>query len=800
LHFHKAVRKLRECTFAEAMTKHLSIIIFSIFFSGMTFAQTTISGRVRNAVSGEYILGANVVIEGELRGVSTNIYGFYSLSTPGDKFTLTVSFIGYKQQSVELNSQESIELNFDLEPTTIDIGDGAEVIGTRTQNVQSTDLGRTEISVETIKGIPALFGEVDVLKAIQLLPGIQSSGEGNSGFYVRGGGPDQNLILLDNAAVYNASHLFGFFSVFNADAISNVDVHKGAMPARYGGRISSVLDIHLREGNRRKYKLNGGIGLISSRLTVEGPIVEDRSSFIISGRRTYIDILTRPFVENTTAAGSGYYFYDLNAKVNHRFNNKDQIFLSGYLGRDVFSFKSSDAGFEASIPWGNAIASLRWNHLFNDKLFLNMNANYSNYDFAFEGVQDDFGFGFTSGIKDWSYKASMSYYPSPLHKIKTGVDYVFHEFIPTNFYFKSGGEELTLGESSVTYSHETALYLEDVFDLNELIRISAGIRYSDFRHVGPFTRDSIVYDKGELVKRYGGWEPRLSMRFTTSPRSSIKFGFSENYQYVHLASLSASTAPTDVWIPSSDLVKPQWGRQWNGGYFMDLGSERDWEASIEGYYKDLKNLVEYAENTLPTDNIGTNTDNNLVFGDGVSYGIEFFLKKRRGPLNGWVGYTWSKTERLFDDLNNGEVFPAKFDRRHDLSVVLDYTLNKKWRLAGVFVYATGNSISLPIQRYMIEGRITDLYGSRNGYRMANYHRADISATLTPDRSKKREKRKRNLSENSWVFSIYNLYNRANPYFLFFDTGGSLADGSLEVNAKQVSLFPILPSFTWNFKF
>ncbi|PCJ81294.1 MAG: TonB-dependent receptor [Bacteroidetes bacterium] len=782
------------------MTKHLSSIIFSIFFSGVTFAQTTISGRVRNAVSGEYIMGANVVIEGELRGVSTNVYGFYSLSTPGNDFTLTISFIGYKQQSVKLNSQESIELNFDLEPTTINIGAGAEVIGTRTQNVQSTDLGRTEISVETIKGIPALFGEVDVLKAIQLLPGIQSSGEGNSGFYVRGGGPDQNLILLDNAAVYNASHLFGFFSVFNADAISNVDVHKGAMPARYGGRISSVLDIHLREGNRRKYKLNGGIGLISSRLTVEGPIVEDRSSFIISGRRTYIDILTRPFVENTTAAGSGYYFYDLNAKMNHRFSNKDQIFLSGYLGKDVFSFKSTDAGFEASIPWGNAIASLRWNHLFNDKLFLNMNANYSNYDFAFEGIQDDFGFGFTSGIQDLSYKASMSYYPSPLHKIKTGVDYVFHTFIPTNFYFKSGEEELTLGESSVTYSHETAMYFEDIFDINELIRISAGIRYSDFRHVGPFTRDSLVYDKGELVKRYGGWEPRLSMRFTTSPRSSVKFGFSENYQYVHLASLSASTAPTDVWIPSSDLVKPQWGRQWNGGYFMDLGSERNWEASIEGYYKDLKNLVEYAENTLPTDNIGTNTDNNLVFGDGWSYGVEFFLKKRRGPLNGWVGYTWSKTERLFDDLNNGEIFPAKFDRRHDLSVVLDYTLNEKWRLAGVFVYATGNSISLPIQRYMLEGRITDLYGSRNGYRMANYHRADISATLTPDRSKKREKRKRNLSENSWVFSIYNLYNRANPYFLFFDTGGSLADGSLEVNAKQVSLFPILPSFTWNFKF
>jgi len=782
------------------MIKHLSLILFSILFSGITLGQTTISGRVRDALSGEYILGANVIIEGELTGISTNLYGFYSVSTASKEFTLTISFIGYKRQSVELISTGSIELNIELEPTTIEIGSGAEVIGTRTQNVQSTELGRIDISVETIKSIPALFGEVDVLKAIQLLPGIQSAGEGNSGFYVRGGGPDQNLILLDNAVVYNASHLFGFFSVFNADAISNVDVHKGAMPARYGGRISSVLDIYLREGNRRKHKVNGGIGLISSRFTVEGPIVEDQSSFIISARRTYIDILTRPFVKNTTAAGSGYYFYDLNAKVNHRFNDKDQIFLSGYLGRDVFSFKSSDAGFEASIPWGNAIGSLRWNHLFNDKLFLNMNGTYSNYDFEFKGVQDDFGFGFTSGIEDWSYKSSLSYYPTLQHKIKGGVDYVFHEFIPTDFFMTNGDSAFEMGESRVTFSHETAFYLEDVFDVNEMIRISAGIRYSDFRHVGPFTRDTTIYEKGELVKRYGGWEPRLSMRFTTSPRSSVKFGFSENYQYVHLASLSASTAPTDIWVPSSDLVKPQWGRQWNAGYFMDLGAERAWEASIEGYYKDLENLVEYAENTLPTDNIGTNTDNNLVFGEGWSYGVEFFVKKRRGPLNGWVGYTWSKTERLFDDLNNGEVFPAKFDRRHDLSVVLDYTLNKKWRFGGVFVYATGNSISLPIQRYMIEGLITDLYGARNGYRMADYHRADISATFTPDRSKRKRSRKRELSENSWVFSIYNLYNRANPYFIFFDTEGSLADGSLEVNAKQISLFPILPSFTWNFKF
>jgi hypothetical protein len=373
--------------------------------------------------------------------------------------------------------------------------------------------------------------------------------------------------------------------------------------------------------------------------------------------------------------------------------------------------------------------------------------------------------------------------------------------MPTDFFARNGDTPIEVGVSEVTYSHESSAFIESDFEVNEFLKIYSGLRYSDFRHVGPFTRyssdytdlDSTVFGKGELVKKYGGFEPRISARIKTGTYSSIKAGFSENYQYVHLASLSASTAPTDVWLPSSDLVKPQWGRQWSAGYFNDLGEDRSWEASIEGYYKSLENLVEYAENTLPTDNIGTNTDNNLIFGEGWSYGAEFFLKRRTGRINGWVGYTWSKTQRVFEDLNNGDVFDAKFDRRHDLSVVLDYTINEKWRLGGVFVYATGNAISLPIQRYMLEGLITDLYGERNGFRMSDYHRADISATYTP------EQKRENL-ESSWVFSIYNLYNRANPYFLFFDTEGSLTDGSLQVNAKQISLFPILPSFTWNFKF
>ncbi len=782
------------------MIKYFVLTIFSAINLLSISSQTTLSGRVRNAASGEYILGANVIVEDNLLGVSTNLYGFYSLSLPEGENTIKYSFIGFESLILKVNMIKSSVKDVNLIPKTVEIK-GADIIGERGENTNSTELGSTVVSIETIKSLPALFGEVDVLKVIQLLPGIQSSGEGNTGFYVRGGGPDQNLILLDNAAVYNASHLFGFFSVFNADAISNVGVHKGTMPARYGGRISSVLDISLREGNRREYKVNGGVGLISARLTVEGPIKKDVSSFIISARRTYIDVLTRPFTKGTSAEGSGYFFYDLNAKVNHRFSEKDEVFLSGYFGRDVFSYKNVDAGFGSSIPWGNAIASLRWNHLFSDKLFLNMNVAYSDYNFAFEGEQDDFAFGFNSGIEDWSYKSTLNYYPNSRHKIQGGIEYVFHNFMPTDYFARNGDTPIEFGVSTVTYSHESSAFFESDYEVNEFLKIYTGLRYSDFRHVGPFTRystdytdqDSTVFGKGDLVKKYGGFEPRISARIKTGTYSSIKAGFSENYQYVHLASLSASTAPTDVWLPSSDLVKPQWGRQWSAGYFTDLGKDRSWEASIEGYYKSLENLVEYADNTLPTDNIGTNTDNNLIFGNGWSYGAEFFLKRRAGRVNGWVGYTWSKTQRVFEELNDGEVFDAKFDRRHDLSVVIDYTLNEKWRFGGVFVYATGNAISLPIQRYVIEGRITDLYGDRNGFRMSDYHRADISATYTP------EQKRENL-ESSWVFSIYNLYNRANPYFLFFDSEGSVTDGSLQINAKQISLFPILPSFTWNFKF
>ena len=788
------------------MARYFSFIwalLLALSFSSNALAQTiTLSGRISDAQTGEYILGANIINSSTGKGVSTNIYGFYSLQLPLGENSLQVSFIGYNPQNKTLTVNDATSLNFELEPATIAIED-AVVLGARTNNTESTDLGRIDVNIETIKSLPALMGEVDVIKAIQLLPGIQSAGEGNSGFYVRGGGPDQNLVLLDNATIYNASHLFGFFSVFNADAIKNVDVYKGAMPARYGSRISSVLDIGLREGNRNEYKFSGGIGLISSRFTAEGPIQKDKSSFILSSRRTYIDVLTRPFIKGKPAEGSGYYFYDLNAKFNHRFNEKDEIFLSGYFGRDVFTFSNSNLGFRTDVPWGNAMGSFRWNHLFNDKLFFNFITTYSDYDFSFSGEQEEVTIGFDSGVEDWNGKWQLSYFPSSRHNIKAGMDYVYHQFLPLKYELTINGEDSEIGPdgaADITYSHENSFYLEDEFDVTELIKIYGGIRYSVFNHVGPFTRldsDGQVvtkYEKGDLVRKYDGWEPRVSARILTGSRSSVKMGFNENYQYVHLASLTGSVMPTDVWIPSSDVVSPQWGRQYSAGYFADLGKDRNYEASVEIYHKELRNLVEYAENTLPTDNIITNTDNNLVFGDGWSYGAEFFIKKRRGKLNGWLGYTWSKTERQFEDLNDGNPFPATYDRRHDLSLVLDYTHNDKWRFGLVHVYATGNATTLPIQRYFLEGNLASLYSDRNGFRMPSYHRVDLSATLTPRKNNDR------YTDSHWVFSVYNVYNRANPYFIFFANEGSVEEGEFEINAKQVSLFPILPSFTWNFKF
>jgi hypothetical protein len=761
----------------------------------------TVSGYVKEASSGEIMVGATVYIQELKQGTSTNQYGFYSLTVEKGNYTLSCTYIGYDPIDKIIALNADLHINIELKPHAIET-EKIVINGERAdKNVQSTDMGTVKLTMEQIKALPAFLGEVDVLKAIQLIPGVQSAGDGNSGFYVRGGGPDQNLVLLDEAVVYNASHLFGFFSVFNGDAVKDVTLIKGGMPAQYGGRLSAVLDISMKEGNDKQIHVEGGIGLISSRLTVEGPIKKDTSSFIISARRTYVDAVVKPFIpSNSTFYGTSYYFYDLNAKVNYRISNNDRIFLSGYFGRDVFNYVNNESKFNVNIPWGNATGVLRWNHLFSDKLFLNTSAIFTSYQFMFDASQSGFDFKLFSGIRDWNGKMDFSYYPNTKNDIKFGMNYIFHTFEPSNATAKQGDVTFDLGKIRNQYAHELALYFSDDFDVTEKLRFSLGIRGSLFEQIGPFDRyhhdvqgkivDTTHYGSGAPVALYGGPEPRASIRYAFNNRCSIKANYTHNYQYIHLASLSSVGMPTDVWVPCSDVVKPQISDQIALGYFQNFHNNT-YESSVEVYYKKMQHLVEYKEGAQPTDDAKDNADNNFTFGSGEAYGAEFFLKKRLGKLNGWVGYTLSWTTRTFPDLNNGQPFYATYDRRHDVSIVTVYDFSSKWSFSAVWVYGTGAAITLPVERYFIEGNIVNEYSGRNEFRMPPYHRLDISATWNF--------KKRAHFEHSLVFSVFNVYNRQNPYFIYFDTKGSIQDGDLSVQAKQVSLFPILPSITWNFK-
>jgi hypothetical protein len=778
------------------------LFLFLFFFQASAQKKYTISGFVKDKNDGGNSVGASVYIKEILKGTTTNAYGFYSITIEEGEYTLVVSYIGFKNIEQKIILNKDIRQNFEIEEDVITTEE-FKVLGERIdQNTSDAVMGTVELEMDKVKKLPAFMGEVDILKTIQLLPGVQSAGEGNSGFYVRGGGPDQNLILLDGATVYNASHLFGFFSVFNADAIKNVKLIKGGMPAEYGGRLSSVLDISMNEGNMKEFQVDGGIGTVSSRLTIQGPIKKDTASFILSARRTYIGELAQPFVKSTSRfKGSNYYFYDLNGKLNYKISEKDRLYFSGYFGRDVFSFVNSDDGFKMDTPWGNAIGSLRWNHLFNDKLFLNTTATFTNYQFEIGLTQDQFDFRLYSGITDWNFKTDFNYLPSPLHNVKFGLNYTFHKFTPSNAAAKSGEVSFNTGDIILNYANDIALYLSDDWDINERLKIHGGLRYSMFQHIGPFKRynndefenpiDTVVYDKGENVKFYQGLEPRFTFRYDLKHNSSIKGSFTQNYQYIHLASFATVSLPTDVWVPSSDKVKPQFSTQYALGYFKNF-KENQFETSVEVYYKIMKNQVAYKDGAVPADNAGNNVDNAFVFGKGWSYGAEFFVKKRFGKVNGWIGYTLSWSEKQFDELNNGEKFYAKYDRRNDASVVFSYDVSKRVILAATWVYATGNALTLPESRYMIEGQIVNEYGARNSFRMDAFHRLDFALTWKGKESKK--------FKSSWNFSIYNVYNRKNPYFIYFSNEGNAFDGSLDVAAKQVSLFGIIPSVTWNFSF
>jgi len=782
--------------------KSLVIIFICTFCIYSGYSQKhTISGYIREKRSGEDLLGANVYVKELSKGTTTNNYGFFSLTLPKGEYNLMVSYLGYKDYTKNIILDKDIKINIQLFEDAI-IGDEVVVMGERTnKNVESIEMSTFKLPIEKIKSIPAFMGEVDIMKTIQLLPGVSSGGEGNGGFYIRGGGPDQNLILLDDAVVYNAGHLFGFFSVFNADAVKDVNLIKGGMPAQYGGRLSSVVDVTMKEGNNQKTQVDGGIGVIASRLTIQGPIIKDTCSYIISARRTYIDVLMKPFIKSNLK-GTSYYFYDVNTKINYRFSDKDRLFLSGYFGRDVFSYKNKKDGFSMRFPWGNATTSLRWNHLFNDKLFLNSTFTFSDYHFEFQGEMSDFEFKMYSGVRDISIKNDFTYIPNVLHTVKFGANYIYHIFTPSSATARIGNTDFNTGKTIKYYANDIALYVADEYDINEYIKLSAGVRVTMFQQIGPFTRyvidefgknkDTITYKAGQVLVTYKHAEPRASIRFAINKSNSIKASYTQNYQYIQLASMSASTLPTDLWMPSTQNIKPQFATQYAIGFFKNFKKDI-FETSVELYYKDMKNMLDYKEGTTSDDNMGNNPDNNFTFGNGKSYGAEFFLKKRVGKATGWLGYTLSKTTRLFKEVNKGQEYPAKYDRRHDISVTFTYDLNEKWSFGGIFIYATGDNTTLPSSMYMIEGRIVNEYMARNSYRLSPYHRADISVTYNfPNKKKK--------WDSSLNFSVYNVYNRYNPYMIYFNSVVDLEHWSIQTSAKQISLFSILPALTFNFKF
>ena len=766
-------------------------VLFTIL--GNSQVNHTLSGYVKDSESGETLIGANIYLEDDhSNGTVTNTYGFFSITLPEDKYRIVFSYLGYQNQTIEVELDENRTLNVDL----ISGVEMKEVVvsakeNEADENVESTSMGRVNLPTQQIKVLPALLGEVDILKTIQLLPGVSSAGEGSAGFYVRGGGADQNLVLLDEAVVYNSGHFLGFFSVFNADAIKNTTLIKGGIPALYGGRLSSVLDIQMKDGNDQHFVAEGGIGLISSRLTLEGPIVKEKSSFLVSARRTYGFDLAQPFIRKTDFAGSNYYFYDFNAKINYQFSQKDRVFLSGYFGRDVLTLAQPGRDFEFKLPYGNSTATLRWNHLFNDRLFFNLSAIYNDYQFKAAFDQEEFSFDVFSGVRDVGAKFDFDYFPSTHHQIKTGIHGTYHRLTP-NIVTGSAGDTDFESTAKPKYGNEFAIYIQDDWKITDWLRVNLGLRGTLFQQTGPYTskKTGIDYGSGEVVKTYNSLEPRIFVNTSLGVNSSLKAGVTSTTQYLHLVSNSSSTLPADVWVPSSEIVKPQCGLQYAIGYFQNIRKNL-YEASVEAYYKSLHDQIDYRESYV--DNSVDQVEDEFVFGNGEAYGLEFFVRKNEGKLNGWVGYTLSRTERTFPDIENGRTYPATYDRTHDMSIVANYLLSPEVTAGFVFIYATGKSFTPAERLFFIDGDLQTDYGPRNSERLEPYHRMDLSLTWTPRKSLTKRFR------SSFNVSVYNVYNRKNTFFLYTDYETDLEQGEATIKAYKVSIFPIIPSFTWNFK-
>ncbi|MEM7655253.1 MAG: TonB-dependent receptor [Bacteroidota bacterium] len=788
------------------MKQAYSIWVLLLLAPTFLLAQSTVtlSGVVKSAESGETLIGATVGIPSLGKGTYTNDYGFYSLTLPvsSDSLELRVVYAGYQAFSQQVFLDVDQKLDVDLNITSIE-----EVVieaNSYEEQLNSTEMSVERLSMADAKRLPALFGEVDIIKTLQLKPGVSSGSEGSSGIFVRGGGPDQNLVLLDNTIVYNPSHLFGFFSTFNSDAVKDVKLYKGGFPSQFGGRLSSVIDVKMNEGNRKKFSGAGGIGLIASRLTLEGPIIKDKASFMVSGRRTYVDLITAQI--NDLQADNpdfnpipDYFFYDFNAKASYEISDKDQLFLSGYFGRDKFTF--DDDAFDFNFNWGNSNATLRWNHLFSQKLFLNTSLSYADYEYVIANEFDIFQFDLGSRITDGALRTDFTWIPNNQHTVKFGASAIAHRFIVGRLNAGASDSTFSFDSGETFFGNEYGVYISDDFEVNSRLKLNGGLRLSGFSNEGTFRT---------------GIEPRVSSKLTLTEDITLKASYARMVQYLHLVANSGTSLPTDIWYPSNENVRPQGSHQVAAGVTVRLSD--NWLLTNEVYYKWLQNQIDFrdAANLFVNEDL----DQEFVFGRGWAYGNEFYLEKTGGKLTGWIGYTLAWAWREFDEItptgevkidnaiNGGEAFHPRNDRRHDITIVGLYQFNKRWSVSASWEYRSGDVITLPVGRFFSFGpdfilpepgtqreqafpTLVPDFVERNGFRAPAYHKMDIGVVM---------KLFPKWGEADITLSVYNAYNRRNPYFIYFEPVTNAQDVFTGSTAQQVALFPIIPSFTFNFKF
>lgn len=783
------------------MKNHLFFVtlFFSCLLSVGLSAQekVTLSGYLTDSESGETLIGANVFIREIASGTTSNEYGFYSISVePGD-YTVEFSYLGFSTVSQIISLNENAKRDIELSPEGLEIEEVVISAEAENANVSQVEMSVNKLDMGTVKKMPTLLGEVEVLRSIQLLPGVTSVGEGATGFNVRGGSIDQNLVLLDEAPVYNSSHLFGFFSVFNPDAVKDVKLYKGGIPSRYGGRLSSILDVRMKEGNSKRFTAQGGVGAIFSRLSLEAPL-SDKGSFIVAGRRSYIDVLAAPFLSDDLS-GSVLNFYDLTIKGNYNINDKNRIFLSGYTGRDNFGF-----GDQAGFNWGNQTLTFRWNHLFSDKLFSNLTLYASDYDYKLNfGDESTNSFDWDASIVNYSIKPEFSLFITPDNTLRFGGQSIIYRFEPGNALGVSEDEVVDLSVDN-KYAIESALFIENEINLNSAFTINYGLRWSHFNYTGegfayeygdaPLGRRRPVvseqqFDQWESIQTYNNFEPRLSLKYQLDDSKSLKASYNRMTQYIHLISNTAASTPVDIWTPSTNNIRPQIADQVALGYFQNF-EDNKYELSAEVYYKSYDNLVDFIDGADLL--LNENLEGDLLSGEGRAYGLELMFKKTEGKFNGWLSYTLARSERRVEGVSNGEWYPSRFDQTHNLSLTTFYDLNKRWSFSANFALISGTPISFPTTRFEQQGLIIpyNVDNTRNNFRIPVYHRLDFSATL---QGKKNEERR---WQSEWVFSVYNVYSRRNPFNIFFRQG--MAGNTEAVRLSVIGNF--IPSVSYNFKF